>query len=156
MFDRFSKESRGVMMRAHRQAERLGDSTFEVQHIFLAIAEYPVGPAGAALAAHGLTEERLTDAVRQEFSDAIASLGEQAPQMMSSSNSNPKFGQSAKLALERAAHESAYQQAKKITVEHLLLGVLASEAGVIPRLLDRLNVSASEIKNSLFEEQRKS
>src|SRR5687767_1497237 len=123
MFDRFTKEATAVVMRADRQANALGAKTIEAEHILLAIAEYPIGPAGQALAKYDITEERVRAALDQEFADAVAVAGGQLPTIHTSSSSKLRWGPSAKLALERGLTESVYRGEKEIKTEQLLLGV---------------------------------
>ena len=61
----------------------------------------------------------------------------------------PKWVQSAKLALVRALQVTVDRGHKRIDDRHLLIALSLAEAGVMPRVLHTLGVTASDIDIAL-------
>ena len=73
MFERFTKDARGVVQGAVEHAEAAGAGTVEPEHLLLALLDREGSRASFALAALGAGEHR--DAVRQELRDARRRAG---------------------------------------------------------------------------------
>ena len=59
----------------------------------------------------------------------------------------PRFAASSKLALERALRAAVARSDRRIAGGHILLGVLAAEAGTVPRALDIAGIDRQELRD---------
>ena len=144
MFERFSREARQVVKRSHEEAAALGSPTIEAEHLLIALA----GP-GSVLADAGLSRERLVAALDEEIEESLATIGfdagpllDQAPRAEST---RPRWGQSAKLALRRCLQVAEQRGERRLGPVHLLLAVLAAEAGTVPRVLRVAGVDPDDL-----------
>jgi hypothetical protein len=102
------------------------------------------------LADAGLDRERLVAALDDEIAHSLAAVGldgepllEQAPR---SRPGRPRgWGQSAKLALERTLKVAVERGERRLLPGHILLAVLAADAGTVPRTLKVTGVEADEL-----------
>ena len=153
MFERFSSSARAAVTRARDVAAADGADTVEAEHLLLALTQHADESAARALDALGMTEAAVRTALDEEFTTALQAVGVVAtvPRRRPSrpGRSTPKWGQSAKLALERSLQIAVDRGHKRIDDRHLLLALSRAEAGVIPRLLHALDVTASDIDTAL-------
>ncbi len=153
MFERFSRSTRAVVKHAQELAVADGANTVEAEHLLLALTQRADQPTTRALATLGMTEPRVRDALDEEFVKALATVGVVAavpPRRPSPQRrANPKWGQSAKLALIRSLQVSIDRGHKPIDDRHLLLAISQAEAGVIPHVLRTLHVSAGDLEAAL-------
>ena len=152
MFERFSSSARPPS-RAHDVAAADGADTVEAEHILLALTQQAAEPTAWALEALGMTEPAVRKELAEEFTSALQTVGVAAsvpPRRPSRpGRSTPRWGQSAKLALHRSLQIAVDRGHKRIDDRHLLLALSRAEAGVIPRLLRALDVTASDIDTAL-------
>jgi ATP-dependent Clp protease ATP-binding subunit ClpA len=154
MFEKFDRDARGTILRAREQAKRAGSPTLEAEHFLLALAEAPIGRAGAALTGLGVTEEAVRGAMDRELVGALASVGVREASSLSAATPRPRrgvprWGQSAKLAIQRALEEAVSRGDRRIGNEHVLLALVGAEAGVVPRLLNELDLTPDQIRAAL-------
>ena len=153
MFEKLGRDGRGTIVRAREQAKRAGSPTLEAEHILLALAEVPLGRAGAALTSLGLTEEVVRASIDRELVGALAAVGVRESRTPSAvpraRRGEPRWGQSAKLAMKRSLEETVRRGERRIGNEHLLLALVGAEAGVVPRLLDELDLTPDQIRAAL-------
>jgi ATP-dependent Clp protease ATP-binding subunit ClpA len=149
VFERFTREARDVVKRAHEEATRLRSPTVDAEHLLLALAAPGSGPSATVLADAGLDREGLLAAFDAELRGTLEGVGlpatallEQAPP---SGWRSPRWGQSAKLALERSLKAAVARGDRRLVPAHILLGVLRSEAGSVPRALRVSGVEAGEL-----------
>jgi len=141
VFERFSRDARTVVKRAQEEAARLRSPTIDAEHLLLALAAPSSGPPAQVLADAGLDRDRLIAAFDAELESSLEAIGvpadllEQAPP---SGWRSPRWGQSAKLAMERSVRAAAARRDRRLLPGHLLLGVLRAEAGTVPRALERV------------------
>ena len=57
----------------------------------------------------------------------------------------PRWGTSAKVALQRSVKLADTRRDRRVTPGHILLGVLRAHAGTVPRVLDRAGVDRTEL-----------
>lgn len=137
MFERFTRDARAIVQRAENEARFSGSPSIEAEHLLLALA-CGSGPAGRALQGCGLDFDRLRAAIDEHFERTLATVGVD-PGVFdlppAAPTSNPRFGASSKLALERALKAAAERKDRRLGSEHVLLGVLRAEAGTVPRVL---------------------
>jgi ATP-dependent Clp protease ATP-binding subunit ClpA len=139
MFERFTREARGVVQGAVDQARADGSPTVEAEHMVLALAALP-GPARAVLHDAGLEADALRAALERERERSLAAVGVSAADFdlppATPSRADPRLGTSAKLVLERGLRAAQGRGARRLEAAHLLLGALAARAGRVPRALD--------------------
>jgi len=149
MFARFAAESRAAVQEAREIALRLDSPTVEAEHLLLAVAQEPGSAARAVLAEAGLDYERIRGALDADLEESLAAVGvELAAFDLSSTPTTgrtPRWGASAKLALQRAAKTADARRDRRLLAGHIVLGVLRAPAGTVPRALDRAGVDRAEL-----------
>jgi len=151
MFERFSREGNAVALRGQEVARLAGSATAEAEHLLIAIAQVPASPGGRALAELGATEEAVRAAVDAEFRSALAVAGVELPELAPRRPTvSVRWGQSAKLALERAVAETLAGPGRSIGSGQVLLGVVAAEAGVVPGVLRALGITPDDVRAAVL------
>jgi len=149
IFNRFAKNARATATHAERVALRLASPTVEAEHLLLALAEGPPAATQEALADAGLKPEELQEALADETDRSLASVGLSADAFYLSSFVDaavrPKWGTSAKLALERSMKVAVRLGHSRIEPGHILLGVLQASIGTVPRALETAGVDRHDI-----------
>jgi D-alanyl-D-alanine carboxypeptidase len=149
MFERFTKDARQIVGRAVNEARFSGAPAVEAEHLLLALA-CGSGPAARTLQGCGLDFDRVRSAIDEHFERTLATVGVD-PGVFdlppAAPTTNPRFGASSKLVLERAVKAAAERRDRRLGEEHVLLGVLRAEAGTVSRVLaaegvDRAAVAA--------------
>jgi ATP-dependent Clp protease ATP-binding subunit ClpA len=150
MFERFDKDSRAVVVQAREEVRRLGDPAVEAEHLLLILARLSDGDAGRVLAESGLTHDGVRDALdaaRRRSLDvagvggAIVALAEQPPPLVG----EPRWGTSAKRALQRAARSAQSRGDRSLRPTHLLLGVLSANEGTVSRAVAETGVDRNAL-----------
>ena len=144
MFNRFTGEARRVVRCAEREARELGSPTVEAEHLLLALtwADEPT------MAAAGLDRETIVYALDAEREQSLMSVGIAAgdigvpPRRI---EGHPRVAASARIALERALKAAAARRDRRVVAGHILLGLLAAEAGTVPRALAQAGVDRREL-----------
>ncbi len=142
MFERIAADARRVVLRAaEEEAAALGSSTLEAEHLLLAIAADPGWPAGALLAEQGLDRDGVLEALERETERSLAAVGVAASDFAlkgppPAPRRRPRFAASAKRTLERAVRTAVARGDRRVTAEHLLVGLLRADLGTVPRALD--------------------
>ncbi len=153
MFEKFGRDARRTVKRARDLAQARGAADIEAEHLFLALVEEPAGRAAAVIADLGLTAAAVSTAMERELVGALAAAGvdasTRAGSLSPTSPRVPGWGQSAKLALKRAVGETVRSDDRAIHDHHLLLAVMAAEAGRTPRLLVELGIDAAQVRAAL-------
>jgi ATP-dependent Clp protease ATP-binding subunit ClpA len=144
MFERFTRDARQVVRSAEMLATGLGSPTTEAEHLLLALADRePV------LADFGLDHDGVLAALEAERERSLRAVGISASDfdLPAAPLTRPQFAASSKLALERAVRAAAARSHKRIGGGHILLGVLAAEAGTVPRALQIAGVDRQELRD---------
>jgi ATP-dependent Clp protease ATP-binding subunit ClpA len=149
---RFGRDARRVAQRSRDVARERGSRTVEAEHLLLALTESRTGVACDCLAGEGLDRDGILDALEEEAARSLAAAGVTRSAFdlppPRPSPSTPRWGASAKLALQRTSRAAVARGDRAIAADHLLLGVLAAERGTVPRALaaagvDRVRLIAS-------------
>lgn len=143
MFERFTKDARAAVVAAVREAEAAGQHTVEAEHLLLALAARP------ELQALGLDRQQLADALVLEEEQSLYAVGVSAAHLPSRPVSEaraPKFGASAKLAMQRGAKLAALRGGHRFLSRDLLRGVLAAEHGRVPRALGIAGLDIDQLR----------
>jgi D-alanyl-D-alanine carboxypeptidase len=144
MFERFTRDARQVVKAAETLASGLGSQTTEAEHLLLALADcQPV------LADVGLDHDGVLAALEAERDRSLRAVGISAGDfdLPPAPLTRPRFAASSKLALERAVRTAAARSDKRIAGGHILLGVLAAEAGTVPRALEIAGIDRRELRD---------
>jgi ATP-dependent Clp protease ATP-binding subunit ClpA len=151
MFQRFARNARHVALEANSVAAGLGSPSVEAEHLLVSIAGTH-DPAGAALRDVGLDPQEIRDAIQRDFERVLSNVGIDVGGVDMSANcrrTQPRWGASAKQALERAGAEAKRRGDKHIGCEHVLLGLLRAEHGTVPRLLAAEGIDRDELTGRL-------
>jgi ATP-dependent Clp protease ATP-binding subunit ClpA len=147
MFERFTKDARAVVHAAVSDAKATGQSTVEAEHLLLALATSP------ELRSLGLDRERLADALIEEERRSLSVVGLSAENYQqrkpASSAHEPRFGASAKLALQRGVKLAQLRGGRRFRAQDLLAGVLAAEHGRVPRALNLVGIDVDELRGRI-------
>jgi ATP-dependent Clp protease ATP-binding subunit ClpA len=152
VFEKFDRQAKETVKRAQRLAADDGASTVEAEHLLLALTERSSERTARALAKLGLTPDAVRAGLVAEYADALGMVGVSAipsDRPTRATTSHPRWGQSAKLTLTRTLQVALDRGQKRLDDRHLLLALTQAEAGVMPRLLQILEVTPSEIDQAL-------
>jgi D-alanyl-D-alanine carboxypeptidase len=137
-------------MLAKEEARATGSRKVEAEHILLTLARQEGTDAREILESAGLDHAAILDAIEREFEQSLLAVGVslEVKNLMSetaATDFQPRFGQSAKLALQRAADLEAGRFAPPVEPIHLLLGVMYARAGTVPRILAISGVDTADL-----------
>ncbi|MGP3955374.1 Clp protease N-terminal domain-containing protein [Nonomuraea sp. 3N208] len=114
-----------------------GSAAIEPHHLLLAIAAHEGTAAQRVLLAAGLGRQAIREALDREFEHSLGTVGVSLASYDLPKPSRdpklPKMGASTRLALERGF--AAATGKKDLRPAHLLLGILDTEIGTVPRAL---------------------
>jgi ATP-dependent Clp protease ATP-binding subunit ClpA len=149
----FDKYLKTMLDQAGTEARLDGSTTVEAQHVLLAIAADPGSAAGRVLASAGLDRGAVREALDREFerSLSVAGVSRSAfglPAASPDPQRVPHLGASVRLALERAV---ASRTRQGLQPPHLLLGILQSEVGTVPRALALAGVDRADLVARVVE-----
>src|SRR5689334_1860811 len=118
MLHRFTKGAGKVVNEAVELAHELGATQVEAEHLLLAVTRRD-DPAATVLHAHGLDYDALEQALVAETERSLAAVGVTAgaPQFTRAAD-KPRFGTSAKAALEQAVKLAAERRDRQIGAGH--------------------------------------
>lgn len=152
MFERFSRPARAAVTAAQRTAAAEGATTVEAEHFLLALSVDASARTTHALQALGVTEAAVRAALDKERTHALQLVGvanTAAQRKPLPPKATPRFGQSAKLALERSLEVALDRGDRSIDDHHILLALGRAEAGVIPGVLRALDITSSALDAEL-------
>ena len=124
MFERFTDESRRVLVLAQEEARLLGHNYLGTEHLLLGVIRQGEGVAAQALASLGIHLE----AVRVKVEETIGPAG-------TSTTGSPPFTPRAKKVMELSLREALQLGHNYIGTEHLLLGLVRDGEGVAAQVL---------------------
>lgn len=150
MFERFDKQVRVVIVDARSEALIHADARLEAEHLLLALARRSQDVAGRVLAGAGLDHDRLRGAIDADVERTLDAVGVSttAIRMRSSSplaGKEPRFGASAKRALERAVRVAQGRGDRHLVPTHVLIGILGATEGTVPRVLRAAGVDVGAL-----------
>jgi ATP-dependent Clp protease ATP-binding subunit ClpA len=123
-----------ILVAAGAEARAEGSTVIEAHHLLLAIAE----DGSPVLASAGLDHTAVRGALDREFARSLAAAGVCVdgglPPATPLAEGSPRLGATAKAALERG-FAAAYRK-RDCGPAHVLLGVLLSPVGTVPRALE--------------------
>ena len=117
-FSRFTDDARAVVVGAQERARQAGNDAIAVAHLVLALGGLPGSTAARAVVAQGVTLEDVARVAAATLPAPAAAVPALVP-----------FDAHAKEALEGAFVQAQRRGADQVGSEHVLLAVLAAEAG---------------------------
>ena len=138
-FERFSEGARRVLTRAQGEAQRLGHSYIDTEHILLGIAGEESGIAAKVLNNLGISTSKIQAAV--EF---VIGKGESR-----ATSGEVDLAPRAKRSIEFAVDEARRLNSSYIGVEHLLLGLLRESEGVAFSVLESFGITSERARDEV-------
>jgi ATP-dependent Clp protease ATP-binding subunit ClpA len=174
MFERFTAAARDAVAGAQEESRALHAARIGTEHLLIALAAAPGGPARAALDATGVGAGELRRAVGELAAagpagrldaDALASIGIDLDAVrrrvedtfgpgaldrgVPCRDGRPPFTREAKKVLELALRCAIARGDRHIGPEHVLLGILTSARGGAIDALRRLGVDPERLRDAL-------
>jgi ATP-dependent Clp protease ATP-binding subunit ClpA len=145
---RFVVQARAIVRQAEKEAAAAGAPLIEAEHLLLAMAGEHGIEAREVLVAAGLDRDGIRAALDREFRHSLAAAGVTLPPgglpaACRDPGRRARMATSGKLVLERALKAAAGRG--QIRPGHLLLGVLAAQAGTVPRALALAGVDSGDL-----------
>ncbi len=141
MFERFTSQSRRVVVLAQQEARELNHGWIGTEHLLLGLLAEGKGTAARVLASVGITLE----AARREV-EAMIGRGEDPP------SGHIPFTPRAKKCLELSLREALQRGDNYIGTGHLLLALMRESDGVAAQVLGRLGASHSHLRERVLLE----
>jgi ATP-dependent Clp protease ATP-binding subunit ClpA len=156
VFEQLTPSARTVLADAQREAESLGASTIEAEHVVLAITARAGSPASATLESAGLDHGRLVELLHEERRRSLLTAGLDADGEATSPQAprrhrSLRLATSAKSLLERAVREAGRHRTRTIDEAQLLVAGLQAEVGTVPRLIALSGVDRDALITRLRE-----
>jgi hypothetical protein len=132
-FSRFTDDARAVVVTAQERAREAGNDTLGVGHLVLGLIAAPDSKAARAIAAQAVPLQDVERTALATLPAAAAAVPDLVP-----------FDAHAKAALEGTFAEAQRRDADSVGSEHILLALLAAEAGT--GVLAGLGVTAEAVE----------
>src|SRR3984885_6391258 len=145
MFERFTNQSRRVVVLAQEEARGLHHNYIGTEHILLGLLRDSEGAAATALAAADVTLE----GARREV-ETIIGRGQQEP------SGHIPFTPRAKKVLELSLREAVQLGDNSIGTGHVLLGLIRESDGVAVQMMINLGADPGSIRQRVHQELRNS
>jgi Clp amino terminal domain, pathogenicity island component/UvrB/uvrC motif len=143
MFERFTNQSRRVVVLAQEEARMLDHNYIGTEHLLLGLLHEGRGTAARALEAMDVTLQAVRDQVI-----AIIGRGEAQP------SGHIPFTPRAKKSLELSLREALQLGDGYIGTGHLLLGLIHQSDNVAVKILDNLGTDLKDLRVRVTEELR--
>ena len=144
MFERFTNQSRRVVVLAQEEARMLDHNYIGTEHLLLGVLHEGRGSAARALEAMDVTLRAVRDQVIE-----IIGRGQVKPA------GHIPFTPRAKKSLELSLREALQLGDGYIGTGHLLLGLIHQGDGVAVQILDKLGVNLKDLRARVTEELRR-
>lgn len=138
MFERFTDQSRRVLVLAQEEARLLGHNFLGTEHILLGLLRQDDGRAAKALTALGVSLE----SARERVEHTVGPSDEQA-------SGTPPFTPRAKSVLELSLREALSLGHEHIGPEHLLLGLVREGEGVAAQVLATMSADPVRVRHQV-------
>ena len=145
MFERFTNQSRRVVVLAQEEARGLHHNYIGTEHILLGLLRDSDGAAATALEAADVTLE----GARREV-ETIIGRGQQEP------SGHIPFTPRAKKVLELSLREAVQRGDNSIGTGHILLGLIREGDGVAVQVMINVGADPSSIRQRVHQELRDS
>lgn len=141
MFERFTSQSRRVVVLAQEEARELNHGWIGTEHLLMGLLAENQGAAARVLASADITLE----AVRREV-EALIGRGEQPP------SGHIPFTPRAKKCLELSLREALQRGDNYIGTGHLLLALMRERDGAAVKVLEKLGANLSQLRERVMLE----
>ena len=138
MYERFTDQARRVMQLANREAQRLRHEYIGTEHVLLGLIAEGSGVAANVLKNLGLDRRKIREEVERivqpgpDFDDGLTGRLPHTPYT--------------KKAIEYAVEEARRLNHNYVGTEHLLLGLLREERGVVAPVLANLGLKLEDVR----------
>jgi ATP-dependent Clp protease ATP-binding subunit ClpC len=140
MLERFTDQSRRVIVLAQEEARLLKHNYIGTEHLLLGLLADEECVAARALKSLGITLE----AARAQVTEILGPGREDYP-------GNIPFTTRAKKVLELSLRESLTMKSQSIGTEHLLLGLIMEPDGIGPQVILRLGATPGMVREKAIE-----
>ncbi|MET8183615.1 Clp protease N-terminal domain-containing protein [Streptomyces sp. NPDC005336] len=151
MFEQFGPDAKGVVAAAMEEAQLRGDRRVGTEHLLLGVLHQKASPAVEAL---GVDLDTARQALASLDQAALAAIGidvqgiERSP--VPASRKRTPLSSGARAVFPRAVAEVRQDRRRRITLEDLLLALLACESpDPAAELLNRLGVDRTAVRERL-------
>jgi ATP-dependent Clp protease ATP-binding subunit ClpB len=142
-FDKFTIKSQEVIQKAQSLAAQHGNQQIEPEHLLSAMLADREGTAVAVLRKLGVAPEGLAAEAQR--------LVERLPKVSGAGMGEAYLSGRAKTVLEAAFAEATQMKDEYVSVEHLLLAVIAEKSGEAGRILSRAGLTREAVFKALQE-----
>jgi len=132
--ERFTARARRVLSLAHQEAENMHHAFVGTEHLLLGMIQENGGIASRVLLDLGLELERVRETVEK-----LSGHNPDKPDHL-------ELGKDTQLVLEGAIEEARRMGHHYIGTEHLLLGMVAANSGLVVDVLKKLGISSEQIR----------
>jgi len=141
MFERFTSQSRRVVVLAQEEARELNHGWIGTEHLLMGLLAEGQGAAARVLASADITLE----AVRREV-EALIGRGERPP------SGHIPFTPRAKKCLELSLREALQRGDNYIGTGHLLLALMDERDGAAVKVLEKLGANLAQLRERVMLE----
>jgi ATP-dependent Clp protease ATP-binding subunit ClpB len=142
-FDKFTIKSQEVIQKAQSLAAQYGNQQIEPEHLLSAMLADREGTAVAVLRKLGVAPEGLAAEAQR--------LVERLPKVSGAGMGEAYLSGRAKTVLEAAFAEATQMKDEYVSVEHLLLAIIAEKSGEAGRILSRAGLTREAVFKALQE-----
>lgn len=139
MFGRFTERAQKVLALAQEEAMRLGHNNIGTEHILLGLVREGEGIAAKALAALGLSPDKIQTEVEN-----LIGRGE-------ANSKQIHYTPRAKKVIELSMDEARKLGHSYVGTEHILLGLIREGEGVAARVLNNVGVSLNKARQQVLQ-----
>jgi D-alanyl-D-alanine carboxypeptidase len=137
-----------IIEQAGHHARADGSAAIEAQHLLLAVAAREGTAAQQVLISVGLDQQAIHDALDREFEHSLRAVGVARagfglPRPGGGQRRAARIGASTRLALERGVAAAARK--RDLQPAHLLLGILETQVGTVPRALALAGIDRADL-----------
>jgi ATP-dependent Clp protease ATP-binding subunit ClpB len=141
--NRLTEQSQEALRRAQALAVRCNHQGIDAAHLLAALLEETDGLAAGCFAAAGIAPSAVRERVEQELNamPQVSGPGMEAQQVY--------FTQGLARLLAQAEDEAKVLKDEYVSVEHLLLAMIADERGAVGRLLNSLGLTRERLMSAI-------
>jgi hypothetical protein len=132
--ERFTKRAQRALSLAQEATVNLQHSAIDTEHLLLGLMQEEAGVAGTVLRELGLNRKQVEELVKEL--SAASQAGSHSPHLSSG----------VKRALEKAVAQANKLGHHYVGTEHLLLGLLEQKNSTAMTILDRLGITAQQVR----------
>ena len=143
MWQFFTERGKRVIQLAHHEALNMGHSMVEPEHLLLGLLQEGGGVACQALKELGVNPENLASHIRELIGGNVQDLLTKPVDLPVSQRMNK--------ALDLAMHEARKMGVNYVDTEHILLGILADDSGLVVQQFKIMGLTPSAVLKQVNE-----